>query len=183
MPKDTVSKMDHMGKMDDLMGDMNMMMNKMKSVPVSGDFDIDFANMMIEHHQGAIVMSEKELSAGKDEEMKSMAGKIIASQKEEIKKLQDFVTSYKPSGMKHGEGTLMKTMSEMEGRMKTTQMTGDMDKDFATMMISHHETAVSMAKLERTNGMSDKLKQMAQHTITGQSKEIVDFKSWLASKK
>ncbi len=42
-----------------LMPAMNAMMGKMSSVKMSGDFDMDFANMMIEHHQGAVEMSKK----------------------------------------------------------------------------------------------------------------------------
>ena len=167
----------------DLMASMNPMMDKMKALQITGDFDIDFANMMIEHHQGAVDMSEKEVRAGKDEKIKSMAQKIIAAQKEEIQKLQDFVKSYKPSGMKHGEGELQKSMSEMEGKMKSMQMTGDVDKDFATMMIAHHEGAVAMSKKELSNGMSAELKKMAQKAMNEQTKEIREFKDWLDAKK
>ena len=170
-------------KTNDLMNPMSSMMDRMKAMKMTADFDIDFANMMIEHHQAAIDMSEQELSSGKDDKIKSMAQNIITSQKEEIIKLRDFVKSYKPSGMKHGEGELQKSMSDMESKMKTMQMTGDMDKDFAMMMIDHHESAVAMSKKQLTNGMSDKLKQMARKVITDQNKEIKEFKSWLDSKK
>ncbi len=40
-----------------LMASMNTMMDKMNSMKMCGDFDLDFANMMIAHHQGAIDMS------------------------------------------------------------------------------------------------------------------------------
>ena len=56
-----------------LMTSMNSMIDRMKKVQMSGDFDIDLANMMIEHHQGAIDMSEQEVSSGKDEKIKAMA--------------------------------------------------------------------------------------------------------------
>lgn len=162
---------------------MNSMMDKMKGMKMTGDFDIDFANMMIEHHQGAVDMSQQELNAGKDEKMKSMAQTIIDKQKKEISDLQDFVNSYKPSGMKHGEGELQKSMTEMETKMKGMQMSGDADKDFAMMMASHHQSAVDMAKMEQKNGMSSKLKQMAQKTIDDQNKEIKEFNTWLDNHK
>jgi uncharacterized protein (DUF305 family) len=181
--KDTTSKMDNSSKANNLMTSTNSMMDRMKNMKMTGDFDIDFANMMIEHHQGAIDMGEQEVSSGKDDKIKGMAQRIITSQKEEIAKLQDFVKTYKPSGMKHGEGELQKSMSDMESKMKNMQMTGDIDKDFATMMVSHHEGAVEMSKMQLANGMSSKLKQMAQKTITEQNKEIKEFKSWLESKK
>jgi uncharacterized protein (DUF305 family) len=181
--KDTISKMDNTGLANGLMISMNSMMDRMRNIKITGDFDIDFANMMIEHHQGAIDMSEKEVSTGKDEDLRGLAQNIIAVQKKEITQLNDFVKTYKPSGMKHGEGELEKSMTEMGTRMNATTMSGDMDKDYAAMMISHHEAAIAMAKLEIANGMSEELKKMAQKIILDQNKEIKEFKNWLENKK
>ncbi len=175
--------MDMSAHNDKLVKAMNEMMEKMKDINITGDFDIDFANMMIEHHKGAIEMSEEEVRSGKDEKIKMMAQNIITTQKAEVEELRNFVKKYKPSGMKHGEGELQKLNSEMESKMKAHSMTGDGDKDFANMMISHHEQAVNMSKKELANGMSAGLKKMAQKTITDQSKEIKEFNDWLAAKK
>ena len=166
-----------------LMKPMNDMMTKMHSVQMTGDFDVDWANLMAEHHQSAIDMAQVELSQGKDEKMKAKAQEIITKQTKEVQELRDFVKSYKPSGMKHGEGDLQKSMQSMMDKMKSMEMTGDIDKDFATMMISHHEDGVTMAKMEVENGMADQLKQMAQKIITDQQKEIKEFQSWLSSKR
>lgn len=181
--QDETNKMDHTTPASGLMSSMNSMMERMKAMKMSGDFDIDFANMMIEHHQGAIDMSQQEVSSGKDQKLKGLAQTIIDKQKKEISDLQDFVKTYKPSGMKHGKGELEKSMSNMETKMKSIQMSGDIDKDFAMMMISHHQSAIDMAKMELKNGMSDQLKQMAQKTIDDQTKEIKDFQTWLNSNK
>lgn len=166
---------------DELMKAMAASMDQMHSVQMSGDFDVDFANMMIAHHQGANDMAQVELSQGKDEKMKAKAQEIITMQKDEQQKLKDFVTSYKPSGMKHGEGELQQSALKMMQKMKSMQMTGDVDKDFATMMSSHHQDGISMSKMELKNGMSDKLKQMTQKSITNQEKDIKEFGSWLAN--
>lgn len=162
-----------------LMQPMDDMMAKMQSMKMTGDFDIDFANMMIEHHQGALDMAQAEVSNGKDEKMKAKAQEIITKQKDEQQKLRDFVSSYKPSGMKHGEGELGSSMNDMNSKMKSMQMTGDVDKDFAMMMTSHHEQAISMAEMELKNGMSAELKKMAQKMIDDQQKEIKEFKAWM----
>ena len=57
--KDTTNKMDNTTRSNSLMTSMSSMMDRMKNAKMTGDFDIDFANMMIEHHQGAIDMSDQ----------------------------------------------------------------------------------------------------------------------------
>jgi uncharacterized protein (DUF305 family) len=180
MTNDTMS---HDNMNNGMMSSMQSGMQKMQAVNITGDFDVDFANMMVEHHQGALDMAQMEISQGKDEKLKSMAQKISTDQKKEQQELRDFVAGYKPSGMKHGEGELQKSMSSAMDQMKSMQMSGDTDKDFATMMMHHHEHGVAMAKMEVKNGMSSKLKAMAQKSITKQNQEIKEFKNWLDSKK
>jgi uncharacterized protein (DUF305 family) len=163
----------------DLMSVMNSMMNKMHSMKMTGDFDLDWANMMIEHHQGGIDMAQVELSQGKDEKMKAKAQEIITKQKDEQQKLRDMVSSHKPSDMKHGEGELEKHMNDMMNTMQSMKMSGDVDKDFVTMMMHHHEHGIAMATMEVKNGMNDELKKMAQKSITDQEKDVKEFRQWL----
>ena len=78
-----------------LMTAMNTMMDKMSAVQMTGDFDIDFANMMIEHHKGAVEMANIELSKGTDAKMKSIAQNIITQQTDEINMLQKAIANHK----------------------------------------------------------------------------------------
>jgi uncharacterized protein (DUF305 family) len=72
------------------MKDMN---DKMASMPMSGDADVDFAVMMRIHHIGAIDMAEAELKDGKNAEMRTMAKNIISAQKKEIAQLEKFLAA------------------------------------------------------------------------------------------
>lgn len=166
-----------------LMKSMNDMMSRMHTMQMSGDFDKDWANMMAEHHQGAIDIAQVEVAQGSDEKMKAKAQEIITKQTDEQNKLKDIINNLKPASMKMGEGELEKSMSDMMNKMQTMQMTGNVDKDFATMMISHHEDGITMSKLELKNGMNSQLKQMAQKGIDEQQKDIKEFKDWLSANK
>jgi len=73
-------------------------------------------------------------------------------------------------------------MMGMDGMQKMT-MSGDADKDFATMMKMHHQQALKMAEMELVNGKSPEMKAMAKQIIVTQTKEITQFDRWLAKQK
>lgn len=50
--------------------------------------------------------------------------------------------------------------------------TGDPDRDFASMMIAHHEGAIAMARVELRYGRNAALRTMAQHIVDTQGQEI-----------
>jgi uncharacterized protein (DUF305 family) len=167
---------------------MKKMMDDMAAVKSTGDFDLDFAGMMIPHHQGAVDMSEAYLSKAKDEKIKSIAQNIINSQTKEIEELKALMASHKPAEKKEekasghaggGHNELMEAMNKMMDEMKGIKMTGDADKDFVTMMIPHHQSAIEMAENEISHGKNVQMKQFAQKVINDQSKEINEFKTWL----
>lgn len=76
----------------------------------------------------------------------------------------------------------------MEAHQKMTKdmskpMTGDADKDFALMMIPHHQGAIDMAKVELQHGKDPKLRAMAETIIKAQEKEIAELKAWQAARR
>ena len=180
-------KMDEMkDHSSDLMAPMNSMMAKMKDMKMTGDFDYDFANMMISHHQAAIEMAQVEVQKGTDAALKTMAQGMITAQESEIAAFRDILKDYKvpPTNTKdaHAHGEMTETMDKMMKQMGESKMTGNVDKDFAMMMIPHHEAAVTMSGDELSHGKNLALKKMAQKILEDQTKEIADLKSWLAGK-
>ena len=61
----------------DMKGMMKDHNDKMSSMKMTSNADVDFAMMMRVHHQGAIDVAEAELRDGKDPQMKKMAKGII----------------------------------------------------------------------------------------------------------
>ncbi|MCY7327739.1 MAG: DUF305 domain-containing protein [Saprospiraceae bacterium] len=160
-----------------MMQTMDAMMQRANTMKMTGDFDIDFASMMIEHHQGAIDMSEVELQHGADTQMKGMAQQIITAQKAEIAKMRAFIQAH-PATAKQ-QPMAMQIMQMMHDQMKAMPMSGNVDQDFASMMKIHHQGAVTMAQEAVSKGHHADIKSMAQQMITDQQKEIAAFQTWL----
>jgi uncharacterized protein (DUF305 family) len=80
------SSEDDMGGMDHSSGHTGMADDEqMQQLDDAGTgFDRMFLEMMIEHHEGAITMSEQEQADGLNEDALELAGTIIADQTEEI---------------------------------------------------------------------------------------------------
>ena len=76
------------------------------------------------------------------------------------------------------EKEMMNAHKKMMDGMMAMKSTGDPDKDFAMMMVPHHQGAIDMAEVELKYGKDPQLKKMAQDIIDAQKKEIEDFKKW-----
>ena len=80
---------------EDMKKSMMTGMDGMNKMTMSGDVDKDFAMMMKIHHQQAVDMSEMEIAHGKSSDMKAMAKQIIAAQKKEIAKFDQWLAKQK----------------------------------------------------------------------------------------
>lgn len=166
-----------------MMAIMHDMMDEMMMMQMNEDPDVTFARMMIMHHQGAIVMSNEELSSGDDATMKAMATKIKNAQQQEIQVLQAFISSYQPDQPADSKFNkeLMDSM-EKSGRQSDLQIiNGDTDHDFAQLMIVHHQSAIENARSVMEHGTSTMIKNMAHEIIDDQMAEIKELQQWLGS--
>ena len=70
-------------------------------------------------------------------------------------------------------GAMTRMMTGME-----IKPSGDVDQDFAAMMIPHHQGAIDMAQAELRHGHNEQLRRIAQGIIVEQQQEIAAM--WLA---
>lgn len=169
-----------------MMAAMTQMMDRMRQAPASGNADHDFAHQMAAHHQGALAMADVELAQGKDATLRAMAEKMKADQQREIAELEaagerlDVApATYKKDDPADPFQTKMKAaMGLMMQGMGTES--GDVDTDFAAMMIPHHQSAVAMVDAYLAHGKDAKLREMAQMMKAAQTKEIKEMQDWQA---
>ena len=78
---------------------------------------------------------------------------------------------------------------QMDNMEKTTKqadvqiITGDIDNDYATLMILHHQAAIQDASAYLHHGDNNQLKTIANNIITAQNKEIIELSNWLKANK
>jgi uncharacterized protein (DUF305 family) len=132
--------------------------------------DVTFAQQMIPHHQQAIQMSDMVLAKqGIDPRVIDLANQIKAAQGPEIQQMQGWLTqwgqpvppsgSMMPSTSMMPSGSMMPGGTMMPGMMSDQEMTAlqnaegvDASKLFLTMMIHHHQGAITMAQTELKSG-------------------------------
>ena len=72
------------------------------------------------------------------------------------------------------------SMTEMDGAMKAAPMNGNVDHDFAAMMIPHHKGAIAMAEAELLYGKDPTMRRLAQEIVVDQKSEVDAMNLWLA---
>lgn len=178
---DKIKIQDH--DQNQMMGIMHQMMAKMDTMKMTKDPDNDFAMMMRMHHQGAIDMANLELKSGSDATMKQMAQQIITSQQAEITQLSAFLKSHPPHGNDPDFDMMLMDNMKKSGKQADLQIiNGDIDHDFAILMIGHHQSAVENSRLELIHGHEQSMKTMATNIIDDQMKEIDQFQDWLLAR-
>ncbi|MCR5890557.1 DUF305 domain-containing protein [Hymenobacter sp. J193] len=178
-------KMDH--DMDDMKHDsalmkiMMDMMTQMDAQAKTQDPDHDFAAQMVLHHDAAIKMSEEELRAGSNQEMKTIAQDVITKQRAEITQFNTFLSGHQPTQPLVPQfNQIQKTnMDRMMAASNARAMTMRTDVDYAAMMIDHHQAAIDNSEALLQHGRNATMRQLAQAIITDQRQEIATLQNWL----
>jgi uncharacterized protein (DUF305 family) len=153
--------------------------------------DVAFSTNMIPHHAQAVAMAGLAAVHATSAAVKDLAVKIKAAQAPEIAAMSGWLAGWgaKVPAATYATGSMgSMTNGSMPGMMSDADMTAlgrasgtAFDRMWLTMMISHHEGAIAMAKTELGQGQNTESKKLAQSIITGQSAEIVTMKSLLAT--
>ncbi len=135
--------------------------------------DAMFLQMMIPHHEQAVVMSDLALSISKDADVLKLAKQIKDAQAPEIIKMQGWLTDAGLSedpGHSMGDGMGgMLSDSELSALKVSTGKA--FDKLFLAGMIAHHEGAIQMVMMIE-NSPNSEIKNLGQAIIKSQSAEI-----------
>ena len=111
-----------------------------------------FAEGVIPHHQQAIEMAKLADKRADSTEVKNLTAGIQAAQDPEIIKMEGWLkdrnkpmVSGEMPGMDMGSGSMPGMMSAAKMKSLQTRARTEFDLMFLTMMIKHHEGAITMA--------------------------------------
>jgi len=150
------------------------------------DADVMFLQSMIPHHEQAVEMAELALDPKSEAGAKvlDLAERVQAAQDPEITQMKQWLTAWgKPTRMDMSDGH---DMSTMDGMMSDADMqaldaaTGPaFDELWSTMMIEHHQGAITMAKTVKTEGTNPEVAKLADRIIAAQQAEIAEMNGLL----
>lgn len=161
--------------------DSNMGMNHGARSTSMGADEAMFLQMMIPHHQQAIVISDLAISISKNEDILKLANQIKGAQAPEIDQMKSWL---KAAGLGEDPGHSMHAMAGMLTDSQLEQLknsTGkDFDRQFLSGMIAHHQGAVEMVRMIE-NSSDLKLRDFGEQINQSQSSEIAVMKQLLKS--
>jgi uncharacterized protein (DUF305 family) len=140
--------------------------------------DIMFAQMMIPHHEQALLMSELARTRSENLEVKNLAEQIFAAQTPEIAQMKTWLEKTK-SGMSMGHDMGMNGMLSDEEIQNLKDAKGkSFDRLFLEGMINHHEGAIHMAEMI-IDSDNQEVKKLGLSIQSSQQKEIELMKELL----
>jgi len=160
------------------------------STSIHNSTDTQFSQMMIVHHQGAVQMAQQAADRAVTYEIRALGKRIVADQAPEIELMSGWLTTWgesAPSGLDGARDTGMTHSSMQVDGMDQSAATAnlnlrsgkDFDRQFLTLMIAHHQSALDMAKIEQARGLNADAVKLSGNIATSQTAEMDEMRSMI----
>ncbi|WP_082714156.1 DUF305 domain-containing protein [Geminocystis sp. NIES-3708] len=156
--------------------------------PADAEYDLRFIDVMIPHHEGAVIMAKEALVKSSRNEIKTLATEIIETQDKEISEMRQWRSSWYPSApdtpmawhstMNHSMIMSEAQIASMRMDMDLGKADNEFDLRFINAMIPHHQGAVKMAKDLLAKSQRPEMQTLAQNIINSQQREIEQLQQW-----
>ena len=157
--------------------DAEMQMNERMMAAVGSDVGENWARKMIEHHQGAIAMSEIVLQQNPTPDVAEVARMTIEKQRKEIADIRKLLKDGSPN--QQSAEFYRPAMMDMHQKMMAAKG-ADVSDTFMRKMLEHHRGGVAMSDVALQNGVSGALRQQVQKTRDDQQKDAQMIEAMLA---
>ena len=192
-----------------MMAALHTMAEHSQTLPLPDNLDLYFAQLMRENHRAAVAMSALELQRGQDPVLRTIAQDIYRAHKRLIPGLDSAIARIQalpPAFPDHtfqaerfsqflgaataglhpaahriiarAEGDTLPRPEPPQGAVENAS-TGDIDRDYAALLIPHHENSITMARAELELGRDNDLQKVAYFILLDQQREIDQVRAWL----
>jgi uncharacterized protein (DUF305 family) len=144
-------------------------------MPMAVSSEREFIEMMIPHHEEAVVTAKEVLARGATtQEMKELATGIITAQEKEISDMKNWYEAWYGVAYSNNGSyePMMRELANLSGV--------ELDKAFLEDMIMHHMGAIMMAKSVEAYITHDELRMLTVSIIKTQTEEIGHMKHELS---
>ncbi|MEV0637878.1 DUF305 domain-containing protein [Streptomyces sp. NPDC050619] len=143
--------------------------------------DIAYARMMIEHHTQALEMTELVPDRAQSPKVAKLAERIAAAQRPEIGGMQGWLKEHgkDENSDGHDHATMPGMATEAQLKKLRAAEGKAFDQLFLTLMITHHEGAITMATDAKAQGNNIRIEEMADDVIAQQTSEITRMRDML----
>lgn len=144
--------------------------------------DVSYARMMIQHHAQALEMTELVPRQAESERVRKLAERISAAQGPEIEAMRGWLKNHGKEVAADGahDHAAMPGMATEAQLKKLRAARGEaFDQLFLTLMITHHEGAITMATDVKSEGNNVQVEEMADDVVAQQTSEISRMREML----
>lgn len=192
-----------------MMSALHTMAEHSKALPPPPNLDLYFALLMRENHRAAVAMSALELQRGQDATLRKVAQHqqrahqhLIVGLDSAIQRLQALPPAF-PEHTPQSERLARlleaatsglhpaahRIIARLEGgqdsatphlsQQQEDAGTGSIDRDFAALLVPHHQNSMTLARAELELGRDDVLQKEAYLILQDQQREIEQVQAWL----
>jgi uncharacterized protein (DUF305 family) len=168
---------------NDIKEEMTDGIRDLKEMKMSGDINMDYADMLIRMNEAAVEIAEIQVKNGKTEEMRSMANKMVENHNKDISKLKNWKDNYKAkTGGAGNSSSLSQSVKNLETKVNASKLSNNVDTDFAELMKLNHLGAIELGQQYMKEGSDKDLKDFTKSMTESGSKEVKELDAWLSKK-
>lgn len=168
----------YLKRFDEILYEMSY---KMLSQNITNSITTNFIECMIPHHQAAIYMCENLLKYTNYPPLIKIATDIIQTQTKGIEEMKEVLKTSKnytnsKVNVRWYMNKYFRITKHMINRMKNSLRTKNINLNFTSEMIPHHEGAIQMCNNLLQYSIDPKLKAIAENIISQQSQGVIELK-------
>jgi uncharacterized protein (DUF305 family) len=154
-----------------------MQMHERMAAATGANASETWLRKMIEHHRGAVELSQTLINGGGDPGFVQMARAGAAKQQREIGELERMLAGGITGGS--GEANPYGPVEQSMHRQMMAATGANLSETWARKMIAHHQGAVDMSEVLIRQGGNPQVVAMARRTVEDQRREIAHLEAML----